>query len=167
MDLANASNWAKVYDSSLTARLTAQYGSGPGSILIFDPIPSVTTSLATPVAIVKCTSLTANPKWFTGSYFNAYQQLGQRVIIFSKKCSLKSATLCLLPNYGIIPYEVEFTFPHWIEDIKIELWQFTDQSGQYLPVSDQVLFSAVEIVEQKVAELSQLRVLDVQIVQGP
>ena len=151
MNLSNPNNWSLIFSTNLQANLAAQYGTGPGAVLIFDPIPSVQTSLGTPVGLVRCSSQTANPKWFLGCWLNAFQQFaGQKVRIFSKKCSLKTATFLELPNFGQFPYEIEFSIPDWMEDLRIELWQFTEASGRYIPVEDQVIFTAIEILDQRV-----------------
>ena len=159
--LSNPNNWSLIFSINLQAHLAAQHGSGPGSVLIFDPIPPVQATLATPVGLVRCTSSTANPKWFVGCWANVFQQFaGQRTRIFSRKCSLKSATFLELPNFGQFPYEIEFSIPNWMEDLSIELWQFTEASGRYIPVEDQVIYSAVEILDQRLRN----RVLDIQII---
>lgn len=161
MDLSNPTNWALIGNWNLQANLAAQYGTGPGSVLIFDPIPSVQASLATPVGLVKATSRTASPKWWLGCWLHAYQSFaGQRTCIFTKKCGLKAATLCQLPNFEQFPYSIEFSIPAWMEDLNIELWQFTDGAGRYLPVNEQVILSTVEVVEERLRNRS----IDIQIV---
>lgn len=47
-------------------------------------------------------------------------------------------------------------FPYWLGDISLEVFQFTSQSGQYLSADEQVLLSAVEVVEMRQAELEQI-----------
>ena len=161
MDLSNPNNWSLVFSTNLQAHLAAQHGTGPGSVLIFDPIPPVQTSIASPVGLVRCTSRTANPKWFLGCWINVFLSFArQRTRVFSRKCSLKSATFLDLPNFEQFPYEVEFSIPEWMEDLSIELWQFTEASGRYIPVNEQVLYTAVEVLDQRLRN----RVLNIQIV---
>lgn len=163
MDLSNPNNWALIFSTNLQARLAAQYGTGPGSVLIFDPIPSIQATLASPIGLVKATSRTAHPKWWLACWLHAYQNFAnQKTRIYTKKCGLKTATLCQLPNYGAesIPYEIEFSIPHWMEDLNLELWQFTDVSGRYLPVEEQVILSAVEVVEERLRN----RILNLEVV---
>ena len=154
MDLANPGNWSKVFDQQFNAVQVAQHGTGPGSILVYDPIPPAVTSLAPPIGLVKCASSTADPKWWLGCWAGAYQRLnGQRTQIYRRKCSLQSGTLLSIPNLGIVPYEIEFAIPKWLDVIHIELWQFTEQSGRYLPVNDQVLLTTMDVVSQRQAEI--------------
>jgi hypothetical protein len=156
MDLTNNNNWSLIFSQSLRAKLKAQYGEGSGSVLIFDPIEPVFTTLATPVGLVKATSTTAHPRWYVGCWLNAFLALnGQRTKVFSQKCPLSSAAFIHLPSYGITPYEIEFSIPHWMEDLNIQLWQFTDQSGRYLPANDQVLLSTMDVVARLEAELDK------------
>jgi hypothetical protein len=35
------------------------------------------------------------------------------------------------------------------------LWQFTDQSGRYLPVNDQVLLTTLDVIAQREAEIER------------
>jgi hypothetical protein len=154
MDLTNPANWSVIYEQRLQAMFLTQHGEGNGSVLVYEPIGSKVSSIATPVGLVKCYSPTAMETWYTGCYFNAYLNIAnQKTRVFNKKCSLKGATPIFLPQYNVVPYEVEFYIPKWIDDITIVLYQYTDQSGKYDQINQQAIYSAIEVIEQRQNEI--------------
>lgn len=165
MDLTNPSNWSVIFEQRLQATFLRQHGEGEGSLLVYEPIDPVSVSLGTPVGLVKLFSPTAKDSWFFGCYLNAFLQIAnQKTRVFSQKCSLRSSTPIYIPNYGVVPYEIEFRIPKWIDDITIVLYQFTDQSGRYVEASQQAIMSAIEVVEQRELELqTQLLTIERQV----
>ncbi len=160
MDLTNSNNWARVGSWNRRANLISKHGSGIGAVEFYDPIPPIYTSLATPIGLIKTTapSNEIKPNWFKACRANAYLNFvpGVRDRIFSKVCGLNQGTFLQLPNVGKFPYQLELVIPDYLISLYVELWQFTDSSGKYLPASEQVVLSAVEVVEQRQRELEVL-----------
>lgn len=159
MDLSNPNNWSTVYSSNRVVIVTAtrQWGG-----IEYLPLPDVETTLATPVGLLNLNSVYVNPstkqKYYgVGCYLDAYLDLsGVRTKVASKKCIIHEGTFLSLPNFGVYPYKLVLSFPYWIQQIYVELKQFTDQSGRYLDQDESVLFTAVEVVEQRQQQIEQL-----------
>lgn len=166
MDLTNPSNWAVIFEGSAEIDSTNLYKNLRDRISSLKPMKF---SLGSPICTISTTSNQVKPSWNTGCFLRASQLIGGvKTQVYSRRCILNKSTLINIPYFGVIPYEIELVFPYWIAgQMQVTARQFIDQSGRYLPVSDQVLYSAVEVVEQRVNELSQKRVLDVQIIQEP
>ena len=163
MDLTNPANWSVVYQANLRGNLIATYGQpgdGAGQLQIYDPIPDQQATLATPVGLVRTFAPDDEIKssWYTGCWFVGEIDLvsGVDTRLLKKQCALNKATIIELPNLGKFPYKVTFRIPPWLISLRIELWQFTDQSGKYVPLEDSVVWTAVEVVEQRTQDLEQL-----------
>lgn len=159
MDLSNPNNWSIVYSSNRTVTVvgTRQWGG-----IEYLPLADVETTLATPIGLLKLTSNYVNPStklpyYGVGCYLDAYLDLaGVRTKVASRKCAIHEGTFLSLPNFGVYPYKLLLSFPYWIQQVYVELRQFTDQSGRYLDQDESVLYTAVEVVEQQQQRLEEL-----------
>lgn len=160
MDLTNPANWSIVYQANLQGNLVAVHGEGVGAIKVYDPIPTQSTSLGSPVGLVKTSAPSdeIKPDWFTACWINAGIELipGNPTNLLRKRCGLNQSTLIELPNVGKFPYQIKFQIPKWLISLQIQLWQFTDESGRYVPLEDSLVWTAVEVVEQRQQILEQL-----------
>lgn len=158
MDLNNPNNWSVVFEGIPEPDPTNILRNYRDRLSYFKPL---TFSLGSPIAIIS-TELETTRRWNIGAYFRASQVIaGVKTQVYWRKCLLNKSTFVNIPYSGFIPYEVEIAFPHWIAGaMRVTARQFTDQAGRYLPVSDQVLYSAVEVLDQRLRN----RVLDLQIV---
>lgn len=159
MDLGNPNDWAKIKTWSLKGNLVQQYGEGVGALQIYDPIPSQEAQLATPIGLIRtfAPESEVKPNWFKACRVSAFlsftNQLGKDTV-YSKTCGLNRGTFLQLPDFGIYPYTLRLEIPKWIISLDIDLWQFTSESGKYDQANQTAILSAVEIVEQRTAELA-------------
>lgn len=159
MDLGNSANWSTVYSSNRVGTIIASDQYGRTEYLMLEDIE---TTLGTPVGIINLTSNYVHPRtkqkyWGIGCYLDVFLTLsGIDVKVYSKHCSIHKATLLELPNFGVYPYKLKIAFPYWIQQVFVEIKQFTDQSGKYLNQDESVLYTAVEVVEQRQQTLEQL-----------
>lgn len=159
MDLSNAQNWSTVYSSRLRAQVlaTTQYGG-----IEHSPLANIEMNLASPIGIVNLYSSYVHPATKrgyigVGCYLDAYLPLsGIRTKVYSRKCIINEGTFLQLPNFGVYPYRLELSFPYCISQIDVEIKQFIDQSGRYLDQDEAVVYTAVEVVEQRLQELDQI-----------
>lgn len=159
MDLLNPTNWVRVASWDLRVANLFYTASGkPRLRKGYTDIQPVETTLATPVGLIKTTApeTELQPNWDTACWFSAYLPLrpGSMDRVYRETCSLNEGTYLHLPNFGVFPYHVKIAVPWYLPSLKIELWQFTDQSGKYLQSSQQAVLSAIEVVEQRNVELS-------------
>ncbi len=155
MDLANSNNWSVIFEGNYTAPVIRTLNNGTQE---YNPLEPVHFELASPIAIVTTTTTEENTKvgWYTACWASAYLKLASSdTKVFTKKCQLNDSVLLQLPFYGVLPYKLKLSFPWWLTAISIKVRQFTDQSGKYTPVHEQVLLSAIEVVEQRERELQQ------------
>ena len=154
MDLSNASNWNQVANFSQRAKILQTYPNGGYQSEFLKPFA---TTLATPVCIAKISPLDPEPYPLFAGWINFYLPLaGENTRITGRRLFLNKPLLIQIQSLGIVPYSVEVDFAPKLTNVLFELWQFTDQAGRYLSSSQQALFSAVEVVEQREEELREL-----------
>lgn len=159
MDLNNPNNWSRIANWNLRANLRAKYGEGKGALEVYDPIPDVWGTIATPIGLVRtyARSDEIKPTWFKACRINVYHSFSSQPgtdRIFSKACGLNQGTFLEIRDFENYPYRVQFQIPQWIINLDIELWQFTSESGKYDRSNQIAILSAVEVVEQRTAELA-------------
>ncbi len=134
MDLFNLANWNKIASWDLRASNLFYTASGkPKLIKGLTDIEPVGAILETPVALIRTFAPESEikPDWYRACWFTAYLSFvpGARDKVFQQECGLNEGTYLRLPNFGVYPYQVQITVPWYLVSLKIELWQFTDQSG--------------------------------------
>lgn len=153
MDLANASNWSVIYNQRLTSTPAPPTGR---SIYEYYPIQPVTIALASPICIVRiANNLPSEEYQHTACWLKAKLKLAEQdSIVLKRKCALDASTFISIPYFGVLPYTLLLEFHYWLRDLFVSVIQFTEASGRYDQGNQQAVLSAVEVVEQRTAELA-------------
>lgn len=170
MDLANPQNWSIVF--SVNKRAQPNVVTNADKLGYF-PLTDEETTLATPIGLVSLSTTeihknSGKPYHGTGAWLNVFLPIaGVESRVYKRTCPINTSILIQLPNYGVFPYKLKFSFSYWFEQIEIVVRQFTDQSGRYLDQDEAVLFSAIEVAEQRDAEMArQIEILTQRLTQG-
>lgn len=125
-------------------------------------IPSLSVSLLYPIFAIGVKSSSAKPNWWLGAFcdmqifsgvrtpsqFNPLQTLEQ------KRIALNKLQYFQFPLLGISPYWLGISFPRWIKDVYLEVWQYTGAVTSDEPeVSLLEVQSAINRIERKIDNL--------------
>lgn len=127
MDLTNPVNWFTIKQGKFTANITAQGGSGPGSLIYFDPIPpfefECSGSILSVLVTVEGVSPDAN--WVRAGWLNGFLKFPTgKNRIYSQKLLLWEPNLIVLPSYGVYPYTIRVAFPKHFDNANFVCSQF-------------------------------------------
>lgn len=136
LDIQNGANWDLVYtDTKLVAP-----GNKPGTYI---PIPSykIPVLFTSNIIAVQLTSSNASPSWYLGARL---QQVIQSAGVTSTEywgkqyqAGLNRTNLLVLP--ALAPqYALHVSFPRWIQDIQIDIAEYTGPRGEALPALERI-----------------------------
>ncbi len=127
MDFGNNLNW------DLTLRATYSASPAPNEARGYFPIPPKTILLDRYVLAIGASSSVAKPNWrlagfvsprllfspsSTSEYVAAVQsEKGQAIL-------LNQLTLIRFTDFGITPYLLEISIPHWFSQLSLEIWRY-------------------------------------------
>lgn len=146
MDLANAANWFTVSQGKFVANVTAQGGTGPGSLIYFDPIPPFEFSCSGSIlsVLVSVEDLAPGVRWIKAGWLNAYLQFPTgKNRVHTQRLQLWEPNLITLPSYGVYPYTIRVTFPKHFDNASFRCDQFNTANLDFF-VSDPGLQSYLE-----------------------
>jgi hypothetical protein len=127
LDLTNPNNWFVVKQETVRANITAQGGSGIGSVIFFDPIPPISFSVGSPIVSlsVSIDDLSPNAKWVRAGWFSAFLNLptGKNRVL-NRKIYLFNSNIYHIPYYGVLPYQVEIALPKYFDHANYICSQF-------------------------------------------
>lgn len=134
LQLSDGRNWNLILSQS---RAVTYYPDRvlSGSLYEYDPIQPIYVSPQSHLLLVGTRSESALPYWFLGaraSQFLYVSPLGTSYDVSgiqaeeSKKVGLNQITLIKFQDYGVSPYVLELKIPHWIEDIQIDVWEYSN-----------------------------------------
>lgn len=156
-DLAVAGNWNLI----LTEQRSVVYKNNTqptNNQYKYTPIPPIYASPNSHVLLIGIRSNSARAHWFLGGKASQYLYVlpndnfaytsGVQIPDI-KKLGLNRLTLVEFKNYNVIPYVLEIDIPYWLEDIYVEIWEYTgvyeDADQQY-----QTILSRLNAIEQQI-----------------
>ena len=146
MDLTNPANWFTVKQGKFNANITAQGGSGPGSIIYFDPIPPFEFSCSGSILSVLVTveGLAREAKWYRAGWLSAFLNFPTgKNRVHNQRLLLWEANLITLPSYGVYPYTIRISFPKHFDNADFKCDQFNTTNLDFF-VKDPGLQSYLE-----------------------
>lgn len=150
-DLAAQGNWEII----LGERRIVQQVSGTIPKRFDSAYIPIAPFYATPYShtlLIGTQSNNALPYWFLGARASQYLYVSPSMsnnfisgvqAADSKKCGLNRLTLVEFKNYDISPYTLQLEIPYWLEDIYVEVWEYTGNMG-----GDQYEFDTSDIIER-------------------
>lgn len=122
----------------------------------YKPLNPIVVSAQNRIILAGVTSTKAKPHWYLGAWVTAQinispsTQAGFYGFVQSKevqKVPLHKLALLEFETYQLPTYSLVFTFPYWLEDATLEVWQYTGTEPDVgnLPTA----------VQQKIVELQQ------------
>ncbi|WP_009631024.1 hypothetical protein [Synechocystis sp. PCC 7509] len=156
-DLALRENWGLVLQDSRMAERIPTPNNPPGKYK-YKAIPPIYATCDSSTVLIGTYSQTAETYWFLGakvsqflyvspslsSNFVSGVQAGE-----TKNAGLNRLTLIKFEDYGVYPYTLKLEIPYWLEDIYMEVWQYTGYEEQgYEEVLDRL-----DSIEMKIDEI--------------
>lgn len=121
-------NW----DSLYKATLIAEQGNFPNSYV---PIPDITMATNSNYLLVGTNNPRARPNWRLGVtvsvglpiYASESSVFGAPSQIYYQPTKLGQLTLIHWERYNPRPYTITVSIPHWHEELRLEVWQYTGE----------------------------------------
>ena len=153
-DLATLDNWQLILQDSRVAQRVTNAPLAPGDYR-YKPIPPIFATPSVNTLLVGTFSQTAKPYWFLGARASQYLyvspsmssnfisgvQAGNTINV-----GLNRLTLIEFKDYNISPYVLHLEIPYWIEDIYVEVWEFTG----YMQPDYQDILDRLDSIETKI-----------------
>lgn len=140
-ELATKENWELILTERRTATIKTQPTSGK---YFHNPIAPIYTTPNSHVLLIGTHSKFAKSHWFLGARVSQYLYVSPSMnsnLISGvqtsdiKRVGLNRLTLIKFEDYGVYPYTLQLEIPRWLEDIYIEVWEYTgiidDPTYQY------------------------------------
>jgi len=131
MDLNNPEKWSLIYSELFRVSIRGVQG----TTTYYTPIPDVRVNCSSPILQVKIYSNAAKTHWQLGAWANlfcsvnsTYSMIGEQ----RKPCKINNPTLLQFgqPTQQI-PYNLQLSFPYWLEEISLEIFEYLEPSGVY------------------------------------
>lgn len=131
VDLQNPGKWALLLDSTHVITMV--------SATSYTPILPFFLSFNEPILVAGASSASAKQHWYLGATMTQYLdvspsatppfsnlvEVGER-----KKIPLKGMIRLDFQNYGIYPYRAKIEVPYYLEDVRIQVWEFFGKDSQ-------------------------------------
>lgn len=128
MDLSSPQNWQFLETRDFQAQLM-------GGDRYFLPLSLYRLNCYSPVLQVRLSSEKAKPNWQLGAWASLFAQINQTFSMIGeqrKPCKLNDNTLLQFGQPTTqIPYNLQLFFPYWIEQVRLDIWQYVDPGGIY------------------------------------
>lgn len=145
----------------------------------FAKIPDKQVVCSSPVLLIGVRSQMALKHWVTGCWVTQYlpfipsSNTEFTAIVrdpINYRCQLGILNKIEFPYTGVSPFILNLSFPRWIEDASIEVWQYGEAlDGTYVPPHTELykMAQTVTRIEEKLNQNPSDRTLDLQIVEEP
>jgi hypothetical protein len=113
----------------------------------------------TPVCLCYLTNPVAKSHWWLGGSVKAsfYSEafVNRKIIAFKQwKLKLNTAELLDFREYQANSYVLEFDFPYWHKQIKIQVWRYKFDLKDAIHTDTQQILSELNLINQKVTDIS-------------
>jgi hypothetical protein len=143
-ELFNPQNWNLVNKQSQFVRVLER--NKAGRITLYHPLQDIQLLVNSPILLVGVRSEAVAPHWKCGGWASMWIPfLPSSTTEFTAAintpndrtiCYLNQLNLVKFPFLGLNQYILNLSFPYWLEDIYIEVWQFSMAiAGGYNPPS--------------------------------
>jgi hypothetical protein len=152
-DLAERDNWELI----LSDRRTVKYLENKKSTDLkykYTPIAPIYATTESHTLLIGAVSNSALQHWFLGARASQYlyvspSQSGSFTsgvqVEGIKPIGLNRLTLVQFKNFGVTPYVLQLEIPYWLEDIYVEVWEY---SG-YIEPGYQEILDRLDSIETK------------------
>jgi len=157
-DLTTRNNWELL----LTERRAVTYNNNtsPNDLQYkYTPIPPIYVAPDYHTLLIGTASNSVKAHWFLGAIASQYLYVSPSgnfsttsgvQVSDQKKIGLNRLTLVEFKNYNVSPYVLQLEIPYWIEDIYIEIWEYTGYIDQtYEGQNYQELLGRLDSIEDK------------------
>jgi hypothetical protein len=157
VDYIDRLNWNLVKRQSYTAPIIArQYGSYD-----YEPLADIQLVMRSPILLIGVKSTKAEPHWKRGCWASQYLPFipsSESEFTAAVKdpvsypCQLGVLNKIEFPYTGISPYILNISFPYWLEQASIEVWQYSENLvGVYEPPKTELyrLQESLNRIEEK------------------
>lgn len=156
MNLLDSQNWNILlrasYQVIYTDRETYEYD--------YQALSDVQVLARSPILMIGIASSKALPKWKTGAWASMWlpflpgsnTQFTATVQAAAHRCQLRQLNLIQFPYLGISPFILNISFPFWIEQADLEVWQYGESlTGEYEPPNTEQykLQASLDRIEQR------------------
>ena len=138
MDLGNRLNWNLLrrgeYKAQIFYQTELEYR--------YRAIKDIQLAARSPILMIGVSSPMAKSHWKTGAWISMWlpilpastTQFTATVSAHTQRCFLRQLNLIQFPYLGISPFIVNVAFPYWLEEVKLEVWQYGESiDGVYEP----------------------------------
>lgn len=164
MDLFNPQNWNLLRRANYESPIIA--GNPDAGSYSYLALRDVQTPATSPILMVGITSTKAKKHWKTGGWVSMWlpflpgstTEFTATVRADNQRCYLHQLNLIQFPKLRFTPYIANLSFPYWLEQAYIEIWQFgenPDGSYSFPPSNIEDVGEALQRIEMKVDNLSQ------------
>ena len=154
-DLAGRENWELLLIEQ--RNVTYKDGKSPSdSRYSYTPISPIYITPQSHLLLVGLASNSALRNWFLGARASQYLFVSPSntgnfasgvQVEDTKRLGLNRLTLFEFKNYNFTPYILQLEIPYWLEDIYVEVWQYTGSTGSDNPSG------AVDAITQDLARI--------------
>ncbi len=153
-DLATRENWELLLQDRRIAQRVSDPNLAP-YLYKYKPINPIYATPNSTTLLIGAYSDSARPTWFLGATASQYlyvspsfdsQLIGGVQSSDSKKIGLRRLTLVKFDDYDISPYTLQLDIPYWLEDIYIEVWEYTG----YIEPGYQEVLDRLDSIEMKI-----------------
>lgn len=142
-DFGNRLNWDLL---SRSTRVQRPIPTRPNSYL---RIPDLSIACVSPILMIGVKSSTAEPYWIHGGWASMNLLTIPSVtteftavvedVASSVQCKLGRLNLVRFPDLNLYPYLLIFQTPYWLEDIYLEVWQYSGPTQSIIASGELVL----------------------------
>jgi hypothetical protein len=157
VDFINPLNWNIIKRESYQAQVLRTRANGYD----YRAIADTQVVMRSPLVLVGVKSQTAQNHWKTGCWVSQYFPfVPSSTTEFpanirdpqSHRCELRVLNLVEFSYTGVNPYILNISFPYWLEQASIEVWQYSENmEGVYAPPHTELyrLQESLDRIEQK------------------
>lgn len=172
MDLGNRLNWNLLRRQNYKAQIFHSTEFEYDYLAIRD----VQIAARSPILMVGVSSSVAKSHWKTGAWVSMWlpvlpastTQFTATVSAHIHRCQLRHLNLVQFPYLGISPYIVNVSFPYWLEEVDLEMWQYGESmDGTYEPPNTELYKVAESLARIEAGNLGGNRNFNLEIIDEP
>lgn len=157
VEYVNPLNWNIIKRAAYTAQIVRQDARGYDYLAIGD----VQVVSRSPIMLVGVGSTKSEKHWKTGCWASQYLPfIPSSTTEFSAnirdplniRCQLGVLNLCQFPYSGVSPFILNLSFPYWLEQASIEVWQYGESmTGEFEPpqIDSYTLAQQLELIARR------------------